>query len=259
MRLHVLSASGVLFSTHLGQIAVTEQSTTLHWPATGLFPLKVVGARYYRADISRVAQNHGSKALVFCTATLILEDSNPHDVNAVLVKVGVEKVGHLSRDLAQDFRRQLISQSLAGQTTSCDAVITGGIEAPDRDYDYIIELDLELSAGPKSIQPTYAVVERRDPSCVVQSQDDGRHLVEVWLDEGVLGHMHKRKTIHSWTTDNWDTVNYYVLNSQGIGLGHKLFSIPKREHARLFGRSKPTARFYSLSGRTAVIELAAGA
>jgi hypothetical protein len=70
--------------------------------------------------------------------------------------------------------------------------------------------------------------------------------------------MDARKKIHTWTTDGWDTINYYVLNSQGIGLGHKLFSVSKADHARLFGNVAPTANFKSIVGRSAIIEVNAG-
>ncbi len=239
---------------------VIEKATTRHWPSTRLFPIKVVGTRYYHREIALIAQNQaGSSALIFCTANLIPESDNPHDPNAILVMVGREKVGHLSRDIAADFRAQLNSLGLSGQSTLCDAVISGGLETTGKAYDYIVELDFDLSTAPRVEEPAYPSIERRDSSCSLESQGNGQYLVRVWVGEGVLGHMHKRKTIHSWTADNWDTVNYYVLNSQGIGLGHKIFSVPKTEHFRLFGKSNPTASFHSLNGRNAVINLATGA
>lgn len=239
---------------------MTETKAMLHWPATGLFPVKVVGAWFYRNELSGIAENQpGNSALVFCTALLIPERGNPHDPNAVLVMVGSEKIGHLSRENALEFRGRLNSLDLGGQTTRCGAVISGGLETAGRIYDYITELDLDLSSVPRSEEPAYPSIDRRNPNFPIERQDKGRYFVRVWLGEGVLDHMHKRKSIHCWTTEDWDTVNYYVLNSKGIGLGHKLFSVPKAKHSRLFGKSKPTASFYSLEGRNAVIELAADA
>jgi hypothetical protein len=239
---------------------VTERETTLHWPATGLFPIKVVGARFYRNEIARITKNQaGNNALVFCAASLIPEIDNPHDENAILVMVGSERIGHLSRDFSLEFRKRLNSLDIALQATLCDAIISGGIETENRVYDYIVELDLDLSTAPQSENPTYPSIDRRDSTFVLESEGDGKYFVKVWLGEGVLGHMHKRMTIHSWTTDNWDTINYYALNSQGIGLGHKLFSVQKALHLQLFGKSSPVASFRSLNGRNAVIELAAGA
>jgi hypothetical protein len=64
-----------------------------------------------------------------------------------------------------------------------------------------------------------------------------------------------RDGVDSWTTDHWDTVNYYVSNKAGLGIGHKLFGIPKPEHRELFGEFEPEADIMSIEGRFAVIEL----
>lgn len=238
---------------------MAEQLTTPHWPATGLFPVKIVGAHFYHSDIARIARNKvGCNALVFCTALLIPEENNFHDSNAILIKIDSEKVGHLSRDLALEFRNRLAIQGLTGQTTTCDAVISGGIETPDKTYDYIIELDLDISTEPTSANPTYPSIERRE-TCDLVRQGDRRYLIKVWLEAGVLENMHKSKSIDTWTTDHWDTIDYYVSHTKNCGLGHKLFSIPKSEHHLLFDHTSPIASFYSLSCRNAVIELVAGA
>src|SRR3546814_11555661 len=87
---------------------MADSKAKLYWPPTELFPVKAVGARYYRAGISQVAQNSsGNSALVFCVATLVPERDNAHDQNAVLVQIGTVSVGHLSRDFAQEFRARL--------------------------------------------------------------------------------------------------------------------------------------------------------
>lgn len=238
---------------------MASQNEIAYWPQTGLFPTKVVGARFYREAIARVAQNPlGSSALAFCDATLVPQHDNPYDEHAVLVAVGHEEVGHLPRDLALEFRERLCSAGLVGQQTQCRAVITAGLEANDRVYDYIIELDLDLSMQPSAIEQPSTSIDRQDSNFHLDSQGNGKYLVKVWLGEGVLGRMDARKRIHTWTTDAWDTINYYVLNSQGIGLGHKLFSVPKAEHVRLFGNAATTANFESLVGRNATIEVTAG-
>lgn len=238
---------------------MTNQTEMGYWPQSGLFPIKVVGTRFYRESIARVAQNpQGESALVFCNASLVPECNNPYDAQAVLVAVGSEKVGHLSRDLASAFRERLCSFGLDGEQTQCRAVISAGLEAQEKIYDYVVELDLDLALQPTAAESQAESVDRRDSNFCLESQGDGKYLVRVWLGEGVLDNMHKRKKVHAWTTEGWDTINYYVLNSQGIGLGHKLFSVPKADHFRLFGSVAPIVSFKSITGRNAVIEVATG-
>ncbi|MHB1953665.1 MAG: HIRAN domain-containing protein [Sulfobacillus sp.] len=239
---------------------MAQETTIAYWPETGIFPVKVVGARYYRDAIKRVAQNAaGSSALVFCTASLAPEPNNPHDAQAVAVMIAGEKVGHLQRDIAPALRSRLRDAGLDGEESQCRAVVSAGLEASDRIYDYIIELDFDLSSEPRAPIGTLQGIERRNSDFPLECQSDDTYLVHVWLGEGVLGYMHKHKKIHSWTTDDWDSVNYYVLNSRGIGLGHKLFSVPKDVHQRYFGSSTPTVEFKSINGRNATIEVRTGA
>lgn len=239
---------------------MAQEAAIVHWPETGLFPVKVVGARYYRDAINRVAQNAtGNSALVFCTASLVPEADNPHDAQAVAVMIAGEKIGYLQRDAAPALRSRLHEVGLDGETSLCRAVISAGLEASGKIYDYIIELDFDLSSEPGISTKAHQEVDRRTSNFPLELQSDGTYLVHVWLGEGVLGHMHKHKKIHAWTTDDWDSINYYVLNSQGIGLGHKLFSISKGTHQRLFGSSIPTVHFKDISGRNATIEIAASA
>lgn len=228
----------------------------MSWPKTGLFPIKVVGTHFYRDGLSRIAQNPaGKSALVFCTALLVPEHDNPYDANAVLVKVGPEKIGHLSNELARTFRARLAALGIPGQTTCCRAVITAGIETPERSYEYIVEVDLDLSTVPVDGGSAVSAVERLEPDGILERKNRNTYLVKVWLGEGALNDMHKHRKIQSWTTDNWDTINYYVLNSKGIGLGYRLFSVPKALHAKLFGKLQPVACLRSIVGRTAVVEL----
>lgn len=238
--------------------------TSLHWQPSGLFQLKTVGASYYQDSIAKIAKNPtGENALVFCTATLIPEDTNPYDSNAVKVLIESEHVGYLSRESAVTFRSYFKNFELNVQTTTCDALIGAGFKTQEKTYEYVIELDIPPQPSPPTIlAPTYPNPDRRDTSVVLQKQSNGSYFIEAWLDHYVLGDMHEKKRIHMWTADHWDTINYYMMNSKGIGLGHKLFEIPKTEHYKIFGNAVPNARsiisnaiLISLNGRMATIEL----
>ena len=84
--------------------------TPLHWPQTGLFPIEVVGESFYKDSIRETARNHhGEKALVYCTATLKLENDNPYDPNAVAILIGTHKVGHLSKRVSRILCKRRLS------------------------------------------------------------------------------------------------------------------------------------------------------
>jgi hypothetical protein len=244
--------------------AKTNPSPLLHWPPTGLFQLKTVGAYYYHDALAVIARNSfGENALVFCTATLIPEDTNPYDRNAIKIQIEGLHVGYLSHEDAIQFRQHFNKFSLDIQTTTCDAVISAGITVPDKTYNYVIELDIPpYPTCPTALTPTYSTPYRRDNTVVLQPQSNRSYLVEVWLDHCTLEDMHEKKRIHMWTGEEWGVINYYMMNRKGIGLGHKLFTVPKAEHIHIFGDIVPdgqsiiaNANLISLNGRKAVIEL----
>ena len=90
---------------------------------------------------------------------------------------------------------------------------------------------------------------------MLRKQGDGRYLAEVRLAHGTLKTMDKHRRVMSWTTDHWNTINYYLLNRQNTGLGHKLFEIPKDAHAEMFGKNEPEATIESIVGRIALVAL----
>jgi hypothetical protein len=239
-------------------------SSSLHWQPSGLFQLKTVGASYYQDNIAKIAKNPiGENALAFCTATLIPEDTNRYDSNAIKVVIESEHVGYLSGEFAVTFRSYFKKFELDVQTTTCDAVISAGIKTLERTYEYIIELDISNSpTSPTAIAPSYPKPDRRGAAAILHPQSNGTYLITVWLDHYALYDMHKEKRIHIWTADHWTTINYYMMNGKGIGLGHKLFEIPKTEHYKIFGNVVPdarsiisNARLILLNGRMATIEL----
>ena len=238
-------------TAHSGQaVEPTQASESLHWPASGMFPVQVVGESYYRDSIFHIAQNEAGKtAMAFCTARLVPEDSNPHDPNAVGIYIGDAKVGHLSRQAAIEFRSALSRLESRAETT-CDAAITKGLVADGEAYEYSIELDLELEGGvPQLVVPQYFEVTRADSSASLQPRGAGLFETTAWLPREAMDNMHKKLRVDSWTTEHWDSINYYLPNRQGIGLGHKLVAIPKTTHARLFGEKEPDASVVTIEGR----------
>lgn len=79
------------------------------------------------------------------TARLVLDDDNPHDSNAVKVTIDGLTLGHLSRKVAKDFRKEIGRQGLDQQfrTFLVPARIRGGWDRGGGDTGmYGIWLDL---------------------------------------------------------------------------------------------------------------------
>ena len=238
-----------------------SQTGVLHWHPTGAFSVSVVGTSYYRDAIAKLVQNlPGERSLVSCTASFVPENSNIHDSNAVMVMIEGEKVGYLLRKYAVIFRSYFEKFGLTMQVTTCDALISNHIEEHGAQDTYRIALDLAKEPmAPTAIAPTYPIIERRelipDPPLFLSKQDDGRYFVEVCLDDGIFNDMDRERRVMTWTTDHWDTINYYLCNKKNAGLGHLLLEVPKRTHKELFGDKEPDAKLEVVKGRMALVSL----
>lgn len=76
----------------------------------GRFEVDVVGESFYAENFETLARRHkptDNEDESFGDAVLTLDDHNPHDAQAVAVFIEGLQVGHLSRDMARDFRAAL--------------------------------------------------------------------------------------------------------------------------------------------------------
>jgi hypothetical protein len=81
----------------------------------GKFEVEVVGESHYADSFDELERRHRPKSNEeewFGDAILVLEDSNPHDRNAVAVKLEGLPVGYLSRSDAADFRGAIVRDGL---------------------------------------------------------------------------------------------------------------------------------------------------
>lgn len=234
-----------------------SSSGLLQWPGDMMFSVPVRGVEYYRDAIAEIAGNPpGKPALVYCAAMLVLDDDNPHDPKAVSVWVEGVQIGHLPREYAPEFRRRLLTAGIPGAVTTCDALITKGLVTEDRQYAYCVELDLGTDPAPElCLQPTWGHAKRLDPDPVFQLQADGSYITTVLLERDALEDADKNLSIDSWTTEHWSTVNYYLVNRQHIGLGHRLFGVPKEQHKQMFGTDDADVTIESIKHRMAAIRL----
>lgn len=230
---------------------------TPHWRASGLYPVSAVGVSFYREAVAELTGNgRGTDAFSLCCARLVPYDSNEFDPNAVRIEIDGKTIGHLNRDLAIAFRCRLIDLFADSIVTTCDAAISNGLVTDERTYSYTVELDIDLSLGASTNNsPRYQSLTRREANSALSRRPDGSYVAVVRLGSETIGNLHKQLRTGSWTTDDWTTVNYYIDNKQGIGLGHRILSVPKDENFAMFGEVEPDVVVESIEGRYATVVL----
>lgn len=215
-----------------------------HFESTMCFKIEAVGTSHYRSRISKLAQNPvGKRALSFFIAYLVLDDKNRYDSNAVKVVIQGETVAHLSREYAKLYRSYIKDLPKYVEHISVVAAITNGMTTQDGEYEYTIELDIPdslkiyLSSKPQEDEPV-----RLFGYANPQPDENGNVEVQVWMPVSDPSELHESLSVEEWTKDSWDTVNYYIDNRQRIGLGIKVYEIPKQEYTRIFGNGPTSAK-----------------
>ena len=112
----------------------------------GRFQCEVVGESHYQMAIKSVAGGYTEEGhRLRTTAILSFEDDNPHDSNAVCVRIEGKRVGYLARKTASSFRRGLQAAAPGFVEFECDALIVGGWDRGDGDRGYFgVRLDLPM-------------------------------------------------------------------------------------------------------------------
>lgn len=133
------------------KITTIDFSQNYHcWPGIGDYDFQVVGESNYQNSIKHIANNHGYDPESFLSRTgmqlkafLIPENDNPYDNKAIRVDIDDQTVGYLAKEDARSFRRRLASKKLAGQITTCSAIITGGHSVNGKIMSYGCNLDIK--------------------------------------------------------------------------------------------------------------------
>ncbi|MGD9980236.1 MAG: HIRAN domain-containing protein [Hyphomonadaceae bacterium] len=110
----------------------------------GTFAVDVVGVSRRQDTLAAIVERHRrSGRTVTVDAMLVLEDSNPHDANAVRVEIDGELIGYLSRDNARRFRADLAAAGQPRASVRCKARIVGGFETASGERAHLgVRLDL---------------------------------------------------------------------------------------------------------------------
>lgn len=134
--LHRSSSDG---STAASQAANTNRV----WSRSGAYACEVVGESHYQDALRAAAKTLERHADTPLLAVLTPEQDNPHDRNAVSVRIAGHTVGYLPRDLAPRYRRLLEREGVGMQPVCAYARITGGFDLGDGTRAHLgIELDV---------------------------------------------------------------------------------------------------------------------
>jgi hypothetical protein len=118
-----------------------------HWSDGGRFQVEVLGESRYSDTIRTLAGSHGdASADARHPALLLPDDANPYEDKAVAVFLSGQMVGYLAPKDALMFRERLARQDIAGQLSSCDAVVRGGGLFEGKRLAYAVLLDIEPNA-----------------------------------------------------------------------------------------------------------------
>jgi hypothetical protein len=110
----------------------------------GKFGVDVVGVSQYQ-PVLKAAGEKGD----IVAATLVLEDSNPHDDQAVAVHINGQRAGYLSRANARTYRADLIAAGTPDLIVHCKAKLVGGFETKSGERAHFgLKLDLPHLSAP---------------------------------------------------------------------------------------------------------------
>jgi hypothetical protein len=109
----------------------------------GSFTIEVVGESSYQSALERICGGCSENGVEkYVVATLVPEDSNPYDENAVRVDIVGTTIGYLSRHAAKIYRKRL-KEEPATTPRECRAVIRGGWDRGRDDRGHFgVRLDL---------------------------------------------------------------------------------------------------------------------
>jgi len=106
-------------------------ATVGHIDGPGFFDVEVVGESNYQRAIELARRGAAKGIAVQTQATLVLENNNPHDKQAVRVDIGGRTVGYLDRDNARAYRKELKRNGHPDINATCAAKIVGGKPRPN--------------------------------------------------------------------------------------------------------------------------------
>jgi hypothetical protein len=113
-----------------------------------LFGYDVVGTSFHQRELEAIVGGRRDAPVYFRTVAMLSpEPENPHDADAVAVRIGGTTVAHIARTECAVFRRLIAERCPAG-FAPCRALIGGGGPAgrDGKRMPYWVKLDVALPA-----------------------------------------------------------------------------------------------------------------
>lgn len=121
-----------------------DAAPALHWSDGGRFMVEVMTESRYQPTLKALAGEHGERAAATqYVATLMPDDQNAYENEAVAVFIEGRIVGYLSQKASIKFRELLRKKEAAGQLSTTDAQVRGGALWEGKRLQYVVVLDVE--------------------------------------------------------------------------------------------------------------------
>jgi len=120
------------------------QVTNIYITWVKQFNFNIVGESHYQNVLSGICGQKDENSKLFeCMAQLILEPSNAHDKNAVMVKINNMQVGYLSKEDAKNHIKAIKRLGFDEHSISnVNALITGGWKRKASEGSFGVQLDM---------------------------------------------------------------------------------------------------------------------
>lgn len=86
------------------------------FPPSGEYEIHIVGESHYQKHLKLVLKTYGRGEADPLIAFIVTEPKNPYDKNACAVYIAGDKVGHLSREDAAEYVRQMRRNKMPAET-----------------------------------------------------------------------------------------------------------------------------------------------
>lgn len=121
-----------------------DAAPALHWTDGGRYMVEVMNESRYQPALKALAGAHGDNAAAARhVATLMPDDANAYENEAVAVFIEGRMVGYLSQKASLKFRELLRKKEAVGQLSTCDAEVRGGTLWQGKRLSYVVVLDVE--------------------------------------------------------------------------------------------------------------------
>lgn len=195
--------------------ASKESKPTVMQSDTKRYSVDIVGESHYQGALSAICggpTEEGYKKIV--EATLILEDSNPHDDKAVRVEIEGMTVGHLNRENARAYRRRLETVGQGGFKANCSAMIVGGWDRGGKDKgNFGLKLDIPVLEQ----RQVEREVTTNDPTITTITNNFSFSIEQVNIKE--LAHVRIGDLVNLWASGDAPT-RIVIYPSGGLQLAH---------------------------------------